>query len=54
MARNFEGFLAELKPVLAGDDLHAPRRAELKRLFFDHFDAGAAVRILDLVMGDEV
>jgi CDP-glycerol glycerophosphotransferase (TagB/SpsB family) len=51
VARDFNEFLAELEPVLAGADPYADRRAQLKRLFFDHFDAGAAGRILDCAMG---
>ncbi|MFC3087931.1 CDP-glycerol glycerophosphotransferase family protein [Tabrizicola soli] len=52
VARSFESFLDELRPVLAGEDPYAARRAKLKKLFFDHSDAGAAARILDCVMGE--
>lgn len=52
VARSFESFLAELRPVLAGQDPYAARRACLRKLFFDHTDAGAAQRILDCVMGE--
>ena len=50
VAQNFEQFLAELASVLAGNDPYAARRSKLKCLFFDHFDNGAADRILDQVM----
>lgn len=53
VARSFEAFLAELRPVLAGQDPYAARRAELRKLFFDQTDAGAAQRILDRVMGED-
>lgn len=51
VTRDFAGFIAEMEAVLAGKDPYATRRAELKRLFFDHTDAGAADRILTHVMG---
>jgi hypothetical protein len=43
--------MAEMDAVLAGNDPYVARRSELKKLFFDHTDAGAADRILDHVMG---
>ncbi len=51
VARDFDGFMAEMDAVLAGNDPYVARRSELKKLFFDHTDAGAADRILDHVMG---
>lgn len=51
IARDFDGFMAEMELVLAGNDLYAARRSRLKQLFFDHTDAGAADRILDHAMG---
>lgn len=53
VARSFEGFLAELRPVLAEEDPYATRRAKLQKLFFDQADADAARRILDRVMGED-
>lgn len=50
VARDFDGFLAEMEVVLAGKDPYEARRSELKRLFFDHTDAGAADRILNYAM----
>ncbi len=50
LAQNFHEFLAELEAVLDEKDNYARRRSELKSLFFDHFDSGAADRILNLIM----
>lgn len=51
VARNFDEFHAELKAVLGEQDNYASRRSELKSLFFDHFNPGAADRILDTIIG---
>jgi CDP-glycerol glycerophosphotransferase len=51
VAREFDGFMAEMEVVLSGNDPYAARRSDLKRLFFDHTDAGAADRILNHAMG---
>lgn len=51
VAQNFNEFLAELEAVLDEKDNYTSRRSELKSLFFDHFDSGAADRILNTIMG---
>ena len=51
VARDFDGFISEIEVVLAGNDPYAARRSDLKRLFFDHTDVGAADRILNHAMG---
>lgn len=47
VARNFEGFMAELAAVQSGQDPYAEKRRALKNLFFTYDDANASERILE-------
>jgi CDP-glycerol glycerophosphotransferase (TagB/SpsB family) len=52
MSRDFNGFMTEIGEVLAGKDPYNARRNNLKSLFFEYTDSGAADRILKHVVRD--
>jgi CDP-glycerol glycerophosphotransferase (TagB/SpsB family) len=44
---DYPGFIDDVAAVLAGEDRYREKRSQLKKKFFKHCDARAAVRILD-------